>query len=137
MADLYVITPRAEDAMECFGLHGVRHVAELDSGEGFVACDHRNTPPVPGTVFYDESDDGWWWFKIRKVAPTSAHDPEIFGLYTAEAFKQMAPIAIQMATPVGMDLVLVMTYGKQPNAIWQASATRYLDRRIVLDPALT
>ena len=131
MADLYVITPKAEDALECFGLNGVRHVAELDTGEGFVACENRVNAPVAGVVFRDESDDEFWFGpKIRRIAPTSDHDPEIFGLYSAEAFRAVNPLGIQMASMVGMGLVLAMTYGRTQGAIWQASATRYLDARL-------
>jgi hypothetical protein len=133
MGDLYVITQKAEDAMECFGLNGVRHVAELDSGEGFVACDTRVTSPVAGVVFEDIGDDGTFAMrpKIRRTTPPFGGGAiETFGLYTKETFVMMPPMVVEAVSFVGMGLVLAMTTGKQPGAIWQATALSYRDVRV-------
>lgn len=127
--DGYVITATADEALAAWGRPGVRHVAELDTGEGFVAFD--GPIPAAGLVMEAGDDDGWW-FRVRRVAPSSDHEPETFGLYGADAFRALPPFVVRQASMVGAGMVLALTLGKQTTATWQADATRYLDVRVPL-----
>jgi hypothetical protein len=127
--DGYVITRTADEAFAAYGKEGVRHVAELDTGEGIVCF--TGEIPCEGTVLENQKVNMFWFGpKIRWVAPTTDHDPETFGLYTSEAFQALFPGVVQMASLVEHDMILAMTTGPQPGARWQASATRYLDIRV-------
>jgi len=113
---------------------GVRYVAELADGTGFVAWDER-PPAIAGTVLIaEEPDDGWWWFKIRKLAATEA---DHFYLLSRDAFDLIAdeqPAMIRAATRVTDGRVIVQT--DTPLMLfggWGGHAVRYVQRELTYE----
>src|SRR5947207_15374121 len=69
----YLVTAQADAALAAIDLPGVRHVAALDSGEGFVAYDGL----LPDVSFADIArwlvpathPDFWPWAAIKRKPP--------------------------------------------------------------------
>jgi hypothetical protein len=139
--DGYIITATAEQAIAAFGEPGVRHVAELESGEGFVAFEGDR--PCAGALLLNapDTDQDGWWYRVRKGI---ASGPEGFYLLTRERFKEFlttrpsdprAPVRILeplvAASVLTTGNVLVMTNGEAiEGAIWGSKATSYRDTRV-------
>ena len=126
----YVITGSVADAAAVFGVSGVRHVAALDNGEGFVAFD--GDQPCAGALLLASDDQDGWWYQVRKVAPTD--EVEAFYLLSAEHFAERVSRKtghITAATRLTSGNVLVSTDGATiDGAIWGARATSFLDVRV-------
>lgn len=139
--DGFILTQTAEDALDTWGKPGVRHVAALDSGEGFVAFD--GDIPVSGLVMENlggstifgslpqqDTPDGWWW-QVRRLAPVDGVQ-ETFGLFAADTFRVLRSSDVLMASMVGAGLVLAITAGPLDGAIWKATSTEWRDVRSLL-----
>lgn len=131
--DGYVITEHAEEALAAFSDESVRHVAVLDSGEGFVAFEGP-AQPAPGSVLLSRDMESWLptLDKVRKSGP-QVGDVEAFALISAAQFGEL----IVRDTPlVGVTVltsgnVLIQTRTAIPGAIWSATATSWLDKRLM------
>jgi hypothetical protein len=135
--DGYVVAPAGTEVE--LG-NGVRHIAHLDNGEVFVAFEGEI--PCGGRLLLNDPDqDGFWW-KVRRVAPTSkvrrygpafSDEPETFVQVTANHFRQIDPLCIRMASVLTDGTVLLVTTPDAipaVSALWTASAEWFLDERL-------
>src|SRR5262249_30332599 len=125
--DGYIITPNADDAWDCYGLEGVRHVAELASGEGFVAFD--GAIPFAGGLILEAIGEVGFAPKIRRHTPFGG-DGLVLSLITSDLFRSMSPEDIVQVTLIPADLVLVLTHALVPWTIWGSRVIAYRDVRV-------
>jgi hypothetical protein len=131
--DGYVIARLAPgEAESIYALPQVRHVAELEDGNTFVAFD-GDVPCAVGTILEVEAGAQDFLFplmpKIRRVAPI-AGATEYLGLYTTAGFVH-APLAVMQVSAVGLDLVLALAdkpLGGSP--IWSSYSESIRDKRL-------
>jgi hypothetical protein len=134
--DGYVITATGAEALEAFGRPGVRHIATLESGEGFVAFE-GDRPAAGALLIASDEALPWWWHKVRNLAPAG---PEAFYLLTAARFADFVYAElgrgfvepVVAATLLATGNVLVQTNGFEviPGAIWGSTAVSYRDVRL-------
>jgi hypothetical protein len=120
----YVVAPEGTDVE--LG-NGVRHIAQLENGEVFVAFEGDR--PCAGALLIPAEDSlPWWWHKVRTVAPSG---PEAFYIVTAEQFENLTTGIIAAATRLSSGNVLVQTNGHLIlGAIWGSVAVSYIDERL-------
>ena len=125
MMDGYVVAPEGTEVE--LG-NGVRHIAQLDNGEIFVAFEGERPCAGALMIAHDEVLD-WWWHSVRHVTPTG---PEAFYLVTAAHFETLSTGVLAAATRLSTGNVLVQTNGEEiPGAIWGSVAASYIDERLV------
>jgi|SRR5215470_15620899 len=127
--DGYIITPDSDDAALCFGKEGVRHVAQLSTGEGFVAFD--GPIPFEGGMILEAIGEVGFAPKIRRHTPFGG-DGLVLSLVTSDVFRWLEPTMIQQATLVGAGLVLTLTKNPIVTSIWDARIVSYQDVRTEL-----
>lgn len=134
--DGYAITGTPEEAFAAFGKEGVRYVAELDTGQGFVAFEG----PIPvedATILANVPESEFWWFKVKRLTPEAkvkryvpGPTTETFGLFSSAAFLTLPGISVLMASPIVGDMILAVTRGPVDGAFWSAAAVSYRDVRV-------
>jgi hypothetical protein len=130
--DGYVIAPNGTEVQ--LG-NGVRHIAHLDNGEVFVAFE--GDIPCGGRLLLNDPDQDGFWYRPRRIAPTSSDEPETFVQVTADHFRQIDPLCIRMASVLTDGTVLLVTTPDAipaASAIWTASSEWFLDERLELVP---
>ena len=126
MLDGYVVAPEGTEVK--LG-NGVRHIAQLESGEVFVAF--TGEVPCAGALLLNDNNgvdlDGWW-FQVRRVTPSG---PEAFYLLSQERFDALDPAEFAAASKLVTGNVLVQTQGNEIAwALWGSKAVSYIDERV-------
>jgi hypothetical protein len=135
--DGYLITGRAEDAVSAFPQDGVRHVAELDNGQGFLAFE--GPMPIVADPFAQlliaQARPVLAFAKVRKHGPLSADEVEHLAIVTPGYFSAELFLADVLAVSQLTDgLRLVSTTRRldvgAEGCYWSATSTRIYDKRL-------
>jgi len=106
---------------------GVRHIAQLENGEVFVA--YEGERPCAGALLIEHQEElDWWWHRVRWVTPTG---PEAFYVVSPGQWDNLPTGILAAATRLASGNVLVQTNGEPIlGAIHGAVAMSYVDERI-------
>lgn len=139
----YVFTADGRDALEMMGTQGVRYVAQMVDGTGFVAFD--SSDPIGGG---SSIAAGWtvWamdphpdyppsWPPVEGPKRHIALGDERFALFAASDRRSIpAPRAACWVTD-GMRILLLVEHGPdwdcKPEPIWSSEVLTFLDARLV------
>jgi hypothetical protein len=122
--DGYVVAPHGTEVE--LG-NGVRHIAQLENGEVFVAFEGDR--PCAGALLISDELTPWTIRRVRKGRPVIGEE-EAFYLLPASRLEDVMS-KVTAATLLASGNVLVMTNGEEiPGAIWGSVAVSYIDERL-------
>ncbi len=139
----YVFTADGKDALEMMGTAGVRYVAEMTDGTGFVAFDSED--PIGGgsaiaagwTVWVMEPHPDYppsWPQSPKGPKRQTPTGDERFILYAAYNRKDIGPVRAGVWVTDGQRIMLLVEVGPEYDStldpIWSSEVLHFLDARV-------